>query len=90
MHIIREGKHTSLRLTIASVIISAMTRQFMLEWKIESSYQLQKSCATKAIHTRSQCDVVVGRVELTLVAGMIGGSGLGLGCCGFGRHFDVV
>jgi hypothetical protein len=75
---------------MASVIISAMTRQFMLEWKTESSYQLRKSCAIKAIHARLQCDVVVWRVELTLVAGMIGGSGLGLGCCGFGRHFEEL
>jgi len=75
---------------MASVIISAMTRQFMLEWKIERSYQLRKSCAIKAIHARSQCDVVVGRVELTLVAGVVRGGGLGLGCCGFGRHFEEL
>jgi len=75
---------------MASVIISVMTRQFMLEWKTESLYQLRKSCAIKAIHARSQCDVVVWRVELTLVTGMIGGSGLGLGCCCFGRHFEEL
>jgi hypothetical protein len=33
---------------------------------------------------------VVWRVELTLVAGMVGGSGLGLGCYGFGRHFEEL
>jgi hypothetical protein len=29
-------------------------------------------------------------VKLTLVAGMVGGGGLGLGCSGFGRHLEEL
>jgi hypothetical protein len=72
---------------MASVIMSARARQFMVQTKNKSYPQLHTSYATKENHVRSHCDVVWERLELTLIAGVIRGSGLGLGCCGFGRHF---
>jgi hypothetical protein len=75
---------------IASVIMSARTRQFGIQFKNRSSPQLHTMYATKEIYARSHRDVVVERLELTLVAGVVRGSGLGLGCGCFGRHIDEL
>jgi hypothetical protein len=80
----------SFKVMMASLIMSARTRQYTLQSKIQSSPQLHTMYATKENHARSHGEAVLTRLELTLVAGVVGGSGLGLGCCGFGRHFDEL
>jgi hypothetical protein len=75
---------------MASVIMSAETRQSTVQSKNQSSPQLHTIYATEENHARSHRKVVLRRFELTLVAGVVRGGGLGLGCCGFGRHFDEL
>jgi hypothetical protein len=75
---------------MASVIMSAKTRQSIIQSKNQSSPQLHTMYATEKNHVRSLRKVVLGRFELTLVTGVVRGGGLGLGCCGFGRHFDEL
>jgi len=75
---------------IASVIMSAKTRQSMLQIKIEGYLQLNTIYATKETYARSHHDVLWKRFELTLVAGVVRGGGLCLGCGCFGRHFNEL
>jgi hypothetical protein len=80
----------SFKVVMASVIMSAETRQSRLQSKIQSSSQLYTMYATEKSHARSHRQAVLRRLELTLVAGVVRGGGLGLGCCGFGRHGDEL
>lgn len=82
---------TSLRVVIASVIMSAKTRQHIVQSRIKPHRQLQLISATRDIATRLKRDVVVGNWKLTLKAAMAGsGGGLGLGCSRLWRHRGVV
>ena len=84
-----ESKHTSLRVTMASVIMSAKTRQYTFQIENRSFPQLHTMNATTKNNARPHRDVVEG-LELTLVRGMSGGGGLCLGCGSFGRHDEEL
>lgn len=49
---------------MASVIMSRTTRQKKIIFKIHSYHDLHEDCATRKMHARSGCDVVVDEREL--------------------------